>query len=218
MALWAGPVIAGGDAGFKELFNGKDFSGWDGKLGAWVVEDGAIRTVSTPTMKKNWLIWSGGQPGDFELRLKFRFIGSKGTSGVQVRSIHQGDWQVHGYQVEIATNERMGLWHESLWSEEDRRFLSEAGERVYIAADGTRRVERITDAREVQAACRDGEWNELVIIADGPRLVQIINGVVFSDLTDHYKLGGWRHGVIALQNSGKCHAEFKDIRLKQADR
>jgi hypothetical protein len=181
------------------------------------VEGGAIRTVSAPQMKKNWLIWQRGEPGDFELRLEFRFNGTKGTSGVQVRSVDQGNWQVHGYQVEIATHERMGLWHESLWSEERRRYLATAGERVYIAADGTRTVEQFSDPKAVQAVCRDGEWNDLIIIARGPRLIQKINGVVFSDLTDDYAKGAWRRGVVALQNSGRCDAEFRDIRLRSFD-
>ena len=42
----------------------------------------------------------GGEPADFILRLEFRW--DKGNSGVQVRSDDLGEWQVFGYQVEIA--------------------------------------------------------------------------------------------------------------------
>src|SRR5215831_10950486 len=78
--LFLTPTCPGADAtdeekGFVSIFNGKDLRGWDGKPGWWRVEDGAITGESTPEKrlsKHNYLIWRGGKPADFELRLRFR--------------------------------------------------------------------------------------------------------------------------------------------------
>src|SRR5690242_11391506 len=75
------------EEGFVSIFNGHDLSGWDGKPGWWRMEDGAITGESTlekRCLKHNYLIWRGGRPADFELRLRFRLRG--GNSGIQFRS------------------------------------------------------------------------------------------------------------------------------------
>ena len=51
------------------------------------------------------------------LRLDFQY--EAGNSGVQVRSDDLGDHQVYGYQVEIAAQNKMGLWHHSLLAKDD---------------------------------------------------------------------------------------------------
>jgi hypothetical protein len=214
LTLLAGPgvrPIAANEEGFVSLFNGRDLTGWDGMPGTWRVKDGAIRSGGPA---KNWLIWRGGEVADFELRLRFRYM--KGNSGVQVRSLDKGNWQVHGYQVEVAARDAMGLWHESLWTEQERRFLATAGERVRIAPDGAREVERFGEPAVIQAAYKENDWNELTVIGSGPRLLQYINGVLFSELIDLDRTRSRLSGVIALQDHGKnCEAEFKDIRLKR---
>jgi hypothetical protein len=203
-------AAAESEVGFVSIFNGKDLTGWDGMPGFWRVQDGAIHSGGTT---KNWLIWRGGEVRDFELRLRFRY--SKGNSGVQVRSQDKGNWQVHGYQVEVAAKSAMGLWHESLWTEQERRFLATAGQKVWIAADGSRKVEQVADPAKVQAAFKENDWNDLTVIGIGSRLVQIINGVTFSELTDQDRTRSLRSGVVAFQDhGGGCVVEFKDIRLK----
>jgi hypothetical protein len=73
----------------------------------------------------------------------------------------------------------------------------------------------VAEAEEVQAAYRPDGWNDLTVTARGPRLVQVINGVVFSDLTDEDAEHSARSGLIALQDHGKgTVVSFKDIRLK----
>jgi hypothetical protein len=198
---------------FVKLFNGKDLSGWEGDATAWAVRDGAITCLGTSS-KKNWLIWRGGLPGDFELHLRFKF--SEGNSGVQVRSEEIAKWQVRGYQAEVAPRNKMGMWHHSLKPAPHRHYLATAGERVRIAVDGKKKVEQIADAQEIQSAYHENEWNKLVIIARGPRLVQIINGVVFSELIDEDERFATRTGLIAFQDhGGGTVAQFKDIRLKE---
>ena len=119
------------ERGFVPIFNGRDLKGWDGKPGAWEVRDGEIWCTGT-SEEKNWLIWRGGEPADFVLRLEFRW--DQGNSGVQVRSDDLGKWQVFGYQVEVAKADAMGLWHHSLLAKEhpkrQARFkMTTAGEK-----------------------------------------------------------------------------------------
>jgi hypothetical protein len=209
-------LAAANENGFVQIFNGKDLTDWDGMPGAWGVRNGAIHTVGAK-MGKNWLIWRGGEVEDFELRLSFKF--TSGNSGVQVRSVDRGNWQVHGYQVEIAAIHLMGLWHESLWSDQERRSLATAGHNVRIAADGSRQVEVFGDPVKLQANVKADDWNELIVIGQGKRLIQLINGVVLAELVDEDQTRSRRSGVIALQDHGNgCNVQYKDIRLKAAFR
>ena len=62
-------------AGMVSMFDGKTLEGWDGDPRLWSVKDGVIRGETTAETKFNgntFLIWKGGEPGDFELRLSFR--------------------------------------------------------------------------------------------------------------------------------------------------
>ena len=54
----------------KYLFNGKDLSGWSGNPDFWKVENGVIvgeTTSQKKTSGNTFLIWEGGNIGDFEL-------------------------------------------------------------------------------------------------------------------------------------------------------
>ena len=200
------------EPGFTSLFNGKDLTGWEGNEKAWTVVDGAIQSTGGQT-EKNWLIWRDGELHDFELRLNFKF--TKGNSGVQVRSKEIDKWQVRGYQVEIADAAKMGLWHHSLAPEKYRSRLGTAGQLARIGPDGKKTFEQRADPAKVQSACKDNQWNELVVRAVGARLVQKINGVVFSELIDEDAKHSSRSGLLALQDHGKgCVAAFRNIRIK----
>jgi len=211
-------MFAGDEPGFVTLFNGKNLDGWDSKPGAWEVRDGEIWCTGD-SEGKNWLIWRGGEPSDFTLRLEFRW--DKGNSGVQVRSDDLGDWQVYGYQVEVARREVMGLWHHSLIAKEhpkrEARFLmSTAGERSVIDADGERVSTKLEDAVTVQAFYNENEWNTMEIIASGDTVIQIINGVHFATLIDNDAVESRRKGFIAFQDHGRgCTVAFRNIRLKE---
>ncbi len=212
VGLLFGSDLYAQEPGFTSIFNGKDLTGWEGDGKAWAVVDGAIQSTGGMT-NKNWLIWRGRELKDFELRLKFKF--TKGNSGVQVRSKEIEKWQVRGYQVEIAAATKMGLWHHSLSPEKHRSRLATAGQRVRIAPDGKKTVEQQALPAKIQSKCRDNDWNELVVTAVGPRLVQKINGVVFSELVDEEAKYAASSGLLALQDHGKgCVAAFKDIRIK----
>lgn len=207
-------TAAADDRGFRRIFNGRDLSGWDGREAAWTVEEGALKSTGQKESGKNWLIWRGGELRDFELRLKYRF--TSGNSGVQVRSKELDDHQVRGYQVEIAPPDEMGLWHHSLSPERYRGHLATAGQKSHLNPAGEKTRRQVEDPEKVQSAVSEGDWNELVVIAEGPKLVQIVNGVVLSELVDEDEKYSARSGVLAFQDHGHgTIVEFKDVRLKE---
>ena len=88
------PVFAGSahSQELQSLFNGKDLSGWAGKPEFWSVKDGVIfgqTTEDKPTKGNTFLVWQGGESGDFVFKAKVRFSGN--NSGVQYRSERVGD-------------------------------------------------------------------------------------------------------------------------------
>jgi hypothetical protein len=76
--------LEGDGEGFAPIFDGKTLQGWEGDPKYWRVEDGAITGEITPDtiLKSNtFIIWNGGQPKDFELKLEYK-ITSAGNSGI----------------------------------------------------------------------------------------------------------------------------------------
>ncbi len=76
--------------GFRPLFDGKTLEGWDGDPKFWRVEDGCITgqtTKENPAPYNTFLIWRGGKPADFQLKIEFRMPNPGfANSGVQIRS------------------------------------------------------------------------------------------------------------------------------------
>lgn len=203
------------EEGFKKIFNGKDLTGWDGDPRLWSVEDGVIRgetTADKSTPHNTFLIWRGGKLADFELRLSFRI--TRGNSGVQVRSKEFDKWRIKGYQAEVApARKEMGLFYD----EAKRGVLATAGQKVRIAPDGEKKVEKtIAPPEKVQALYKEKDWNEYTIIGRGNRLIQKINGIVFSELTDEQESMRDLEGLLALQihTGPPMLVEFKNLRLK----
>lgn len=214
LLLLTAPLLSFAESPFVPLFDGKSLEGWDAKPGAWEVRDGAIHCTGK-SEGKNWLILKERIKGDFVLRMEFRW--DKGNSGVQVRSDNLGEWQVFGYQVEVAQQAVMGLWHHSLLPKDhpkkkERHLLATAGQKTSFSEKGTKSIEQISDPEEIKSNYREKDWNTLEIEVSGSTLTQKINGVVFSILTDNDTEMSRKEGVIALQDHGKgCQVAFRKI-------
>jgi len=206
--------------GMVRIFNGKDLTGWDGDPNLWSAKDGTIRgeTTKEHAAKGNtFLIWKGGTPGDFELRLSYRM--RNGNSGVQYRSKHlkeQKDnaWVVSGYQAEVANSPG----HDGfLYHERGRGSICLVGEKVVMENGGKKKVVgSVGDPKAIAATLKPNEWNDYSIIAKGNNLVHYLNGVQTIDFTDEDEKGRAMSGIIALQihAGGPMIVEFKDLRLK----
>lgn len=210
--------VSAQDAGFTALFNGKDLAGWRGDTTRWSVTDGAITGKTTPEtlLKYNtFLVYEGSKPADFELRLKYRIVG--GNSGVQYRSkvIDEEKFVVTGYQADIDSSPKYtGMNYE----EKGRTFLAQRGEKVEVAADGSKKVvASLGDKDELQKKVKNEDWNDLTIVAKGHHLTQFINGVLMSEVIDNQKDKAAASGIIALQlhQGPPMTVQFKDIRIKE---
>jgi hypothetical protein len=200
--------------GFVSLFNGKDLTGWDAKPNWWYVEDGAITSQTTPKKpckKCNYLIWKGGKPGNFELRLKYKLVG--GNSGIQFRSQRRPDWDTFGYQADM---DAAGTWTGCVFAHA-RGKVAGRGTRTVIDEKGKKTVTRIGDAAKLLKHVKINDWNEYRIIAKGPKLTLMINGVVMCEAVDNEKGKSARDGIIALQvhPGPPMKVQFKDILLKK---
>ena len=74
--------------GFQPIFDGTSMKDWDGDPAYWKVEDGALvgeSTEANPVKQNTFLIYRGGEPADFELKVEFRINNT--NSGVQYRSV-----------------------------------------------------------------------------------------------------------------------------------
>jgi len=186
----AEPLVLGDHAGFESIFDGASLKGWDGDPTLWRAESGTIVGQSTeqnPVKQNTFLIWRGGEPADFELKVEFRMNST--NSGVQFRSVQLpagpeiGKWVMKGYQADIDfANQYTG----QIYEERGRGFLAMRGQAVYVPDGGRPRVigNLQQSADELKAVIKTNDWNQVHIIARGNMIIQILNGAVTSMLVD----------------------------------
>ena len=209
---------------FTSMFNGKDLTGWDGAKDLWSVKDGAIvgqTTTENPAKENTFLVWTNGQPSDFEMRCSFKITANNSVgfanSGVQYRSriVKPSYWVVSGYQADMEAGPN---YTGGLYEEKARGILARRGDKVVIHADGTKEVVgKLGDFAELESEIHHGGWNDYVIIAKGNHLQQFINGKAMIDVVDEQSDKAATSGIIALQlHAGQpMTVEFKDLRIKE---
>jgi hypothetical protein len=206
----------------KNLFNGKDLTGWKG-LDFWSVEDGCITgrtTKEKPTKGNTFLVWQGGEVGDFEFTFKYKIVG--GNSGVQYRSkvVDEKAFVVSGYQADFEAGK---TYSGILYEEKGRGILAQRGQKTVIKdgeKPGKAKVEvtgEVGKSAEIQAKIKAEDWNEYRIVAQGGHLQHFINGVQTVDVTDETAVGA-KKGILALQlHAGPAMVvQFKDLVLKES--
>jgi hypothetical protein len=221
--ILVGRAAAGAEEeGFKPIFDGRTLQGWDGDAKLWRVEEGAVTgqtTAENPTPHNSFLIWRGGRPADFELKLAFRMPDQGfANSGVQYRSREEpenvGKWVVAGYQADMdGENQYTGI----LYDERGRGILALRGQKTDVGTDHKPRVvEQFGDAKQLADAIKLRDWNEYHIIARGNRFIQKINGRLMIDVTDNDPQKQRSEGILALQiHAGPpMKVQFRNIRLK----
>jgi hypothetical protein len=207
-----------GDVGFEPIFDGKTLNGWDGDPKFWRVEDGAIvgQTLVDKQPKQNtFLIWRGGSPANFELKVKYKLTGF--NSGIQYRSVELPDikYAMKGYQADMDGEQQ---YTGQIYEERARGFLAMRGQFTYIG-DGKKPglVGSLGDPAELKALIKGDDWNDLHIIARGNTLVQLLNGRVMSMLIDDDTANRKMDGLIGIQVhlGPPMKIEVRDIRLKK---
>lgn len=208
--------------GYVPLFDGKTLEDWDGNPDFWRVEDGAITgetTAEKPTKGNTFLIWRGGETGDFELKLQYRLRNH--NSGIQYRSfeVPNQKWVIGGYQADFEGGD---TYSGILYGEKFRGILANRGKKTELvrSEDGkfsVKTVGEIGDSAELQKKIDKEGWNDYHITARGYEFVHRINGQVMSACTDLDEKMRRSSGLLALQlHAGPpMKVQFRHIRLKK---
>jgi hypothetical protein len=212
--LFALVVASFANAEDRQLFNGKDLTGWDGNPENWSVQDGCITGTTTNEKQlpyNQFLIWRGGTVKNFELTAKVKQSGN--NSGIQYRSKELkdvGPWSIGGYQCDIHPEARNNAM---LYDERGRAIVAQNGQSVIIDKDGTKWITKDSEPVKVDVA----EWNEYTVIARGNHLIHKLNGQVTVDVIDLQESERELEGLLAIQihRGPAMKVQIKDIVLRE---
>jgi hypothetical protein len=208
--------------GWTQLFDGKSLTGWDGDPEVWKVEDGVIAgAFNSPEGTRNgqtFLIWKGGELGDFELKWEIKLEGLTADSGVQYRGgPAQAKWNLTGYQFDFnfpgAYNGQVAEAGPGA-----RGIIAYRGQ--VVRAEQDKRPRLISNVGTMEALgglFKTGDWNQAHLIARGNTLIQMINGHVMSILIDEDPTKFKAKGLFGLQcaGSGTVKISFRNIWLRK---
>jgi hypothetical protein len=177
------------------IFDGRTFTGWEGDLKIFRIENGAIVGGSLKDkIVRNEFLCTTKAYGDFELRLKVKLVGGDAANaGVQFRTARiPNNHEVSGYQADMGTG-----WWGALYDESRRN-------KVLTGPDQTRMKEVVKAA----------DWNDYVVRAEGKHIQLWINGFQTVDYIEADPTVEAR-GVICPQiHAGPpSEAWYKDIQI-----
>lgn len=174
---------------WMKLYNGKDLSGWKGLPNYWKISsDGNI--LGNDSIKVNTFLMSDSLFSDFHLKVEGRFTGTTGyrNSGIMYRSqvFNFATYEATGYQYELSRNaSQLGA------------FYHEKGTELPFTG-----------------GCTDPggatDWKKMEIIADGPHVTHLLNGV---KCFEYFTFKILDKGKIGLQMHfpGDFGIEFRNI-------
>lgn len=207
----------GDEPGFKPIFDGKTLDGWEGDPKYWRVENSMMVGEVTPEtllQSNTFIIWRGGTPKDFELKLDYR-ITAAGNSGINYRSVMVPNtkYALRGYQCDIdGKNTYTGQNYE----ERGRLFLSVRGQMTHVV--GGRKpviLSSLGDTKEL-ANVITTDWNSVHLTIRGNVLVHAINGHVLSVVVDDDIPNRTMEGLLGVQVhvGPPMKVEYRNFRLK----
>ncbi len=144
------------NAGFKRVFNGKDFTGWSGSVENYEVVDGAI--VCKKGTGGN--IFTDKEYSDFVSRVEFK-LPPGGNNGLALRYSGKGNPSVEGMELQVLDSE-----HEKYAKLDARQYHGS----VYGLVPATRGYLRPT-----------GEWNFQQVTLNGSKIKVELNGFTILD-------------------------------------
>jgi len=181
------------------LSDGKTFNGWEGETAkTWRIQDGAFVGGSlTEKVPHNEFLATTKSYANFELRLKFKLVGTEGfiNGGVQFRSQRiPNHFEMIGYQADEGDG-----YYGSLYDESRRK-----------------KTLATPDKDLIDKALKKGEWNDYRIRCEGRHIQLWVNGVQTVDYTEPDESID-QTGFIALQihGGGKAEAWYKDIVIEE---
>jgi hypothetical protein len=214
--------VDGDEPGFRPIFDGRTLSGWEGDPKYWRVEEGTLVGEITPAtiIKSNtFVIWRGGRPKDFELKLDYR-ITSAGNSGINYRSVSVPDPVTARQQVRAARLSVRSRWRETYvgnnYEEKGRLFVGVRGQVTRIVGGRPPVVlSTIGDPGEMAGFATD-DWNAVHLIIRGNTLIHLLNGRLMSVTIDDDEPNRPVDGLLGVQVhvGPPMKVEYRNIRLK----
>jgi hypothetical protein len=192
------------DAGWKNLFNGKDLSGWKAVAGKadFAINDGVIEGTAVYGTGNTFLI-TEAQYTDFILELDLKISHISSNSGVMTRGQfdatgQEGRGLVYGYQVEADPSPR--AWSGGIYDEARRGWFYPLD--LNPAA---------------KSAFKLGEWNTYRIEAIGNTIKTWINGQEVAYFVDDLDARGFIglqvHSIQNKEDEGR-KTYFRNIRIQ----
>lgn len=188
-------------ANWKNLFNGKDFSGWkqlNGKA-KYTVQNGEI-VGTTVFNEPNSFLATEKDYGDFILEFDYK-VDSTMNSGVQFRSESKEDYKngrVHGYQFEIDPSKRG--WTGGIYDEARRDWLYP-----------------LDLNPSAKTAFKQGQWNKVRIECIGNNIRTWVNGVpaahVIDDMTPKGFIALQVHAIKKKEDEGR-QIRWRNLRIQ----
>jgi len=232
--------------GWTQIFDGKTLTGWDGDTDVWHVEGGAIVGESSPEHPSGTtnIIWRGGEPANFELKMEMKLEGAGANGGIQYRSYHvdpnlgplpadltpdqrqrrqqqqdldrkHAKWNVGGYQADFDfKNQYTGQLYEQ---SSPRGIVAWRGQ--VVATEPNKKptlLATLGSSDDLKSVIKPGDWNQVEIIADGNTLTHIVNGRIMSVLVDTDPKFSQAKGLIAveIEGPGNVKISHRNIWLK----
>lgn len=225
------------EEGFVQIFDGSTLKGWEGDPTYWHASNGVLIGEVTPETlleSNTFIIWKGGQPTDFELKLEFR-ITKVGNSGINYRSerLDTIPYALKGYQADIdGKNTYTGQNYE----ERKRTTLAYRGEKVIINSQesphepGSLRanvqnnawqnrevIESLGNSDSLKLKIKAEDWNSCHLIIKDNHLQHFINEILMSEVMDLDSVNRKYSGFLGLQVhvGPPMKVEYRNIKLKE---
>ena len=200
--------FANGDDGFAPLFDGKTLDGWtfvvkpdkEGKTAdpknTWSVAEGVLRCTGKP----NGCAVTQKAYADYALKLKWRWPGAPGNSGVLLHVQDEKYWPT-SVEAQLLSGRAGDFLLNNMPAAKldvDKARHDPKLERRYLRIEPKEAVEK-----------KPGEWNECELTCRGADVTFVVNGVKVNEGRNC----SFKSGRIALQSEG-AEVQFKDVVLK----
>ena len=198
------PLIGLSQTNWTQLFNGKNFDGWEIKQGQAdfeILDDGVIQATSILNSPSTYM---GTIKHYDDFIFEYEIFASPGlNSGVQFRSLNSKKGDVFGYQCELDTDE-FRSWSGGIYDQ------SRTGLFLYP----------LTRNEKGKNAFKNGVWNKVRIEAVGRSIRTWVNGIQCSNLLDDTSKSGFIalqiHSINTVENKGKV-VRWKNLKISTTD-
>ena len=139
------------------------------------------------------------------------------TSSPSIPATTGNIWQVSGYQFDLDSN---NVYTGQLYEGQGRSIVTPPGTFVRLTPAGAVCIAVINEnpSSAVKPHLgKDGEWNQVEIIARGTTLVHILNGHVMSVTIDDNPEFRALEGILSLQLEGSGQIWYRNVYVKHLD-